>query len=255
MALPANLYVLPNDLFDYVGVEGVQLRLDDHRQATAQVIQVVTAASQGATSVAVQPLQRPLLPGSTLEFDGAGAPSVVEVVLSALGRVGDTTLTVVALAAALPALAAAQDNGVNVATAYRLITACLEGTRRVNLYCQQRYDVSQLLVNAQANGSIKSWARALAAKWLCSRQSNSPPKSVMSDAEDALEELKFVKNGQLSVEGIGTRTSGWPFMVNVRVDPTYTYAKIRVEPQISDQTPTQFGEYIDWNASLCFFEW
>jgi hypothetical protein len=250
MALPNNLYVLPSDVFDYISVEGVQLRLDDHRLATGQVIQATAPAAQGATTISVTALQFPLLAGTVLEFDGAGAPAVVEVVLGATAMVGSTSLTVVALPAALPARAAASDSGVNLATVQRLVVACQEGTRRVNLYCQSRYDVSQMAANAQANGSVKAWARCLAGKWLASRAGNSPPKSILNDCEEAIDEMKRIQTGALSIEGIGTRTSGWPFFTNVTVDLRYTYAKVRVQPQISEGTPTQYGQFVDWNSLL-----
>ena len=46
MALVAlNLYTRPSDVYDYVGTEGVDLRLDDHNRATGQTIQATATAA------------------------------------------------------------------------------------------------------------------------------------------------------------------------------------------------------------------
>jgi hypothetical protein len=245
MALP-NLYASPADIFDYIGTEGTDLRLDDHLLASGQTIQATSDASVNATSINITALSAPLLRGTSLNFDGAGLPAVVQVVLSATAGVGALTLAVNPLPAQVNAQATAQDSGVNVALAQRLVKACQYGTSQVKLYCCSRYNDSDLATAWSPN----RWATYLGAKWLCSRRGNSPPKSVAADAEEALAEMKQVRVGMLSIEDIGTRTSGWPFISNVRVDPAYEYAKIRVEQSLSEGTPTQYGQFCDWNSAL-----
>jgi hypothetical protein len=253
LTLP-NLYCLPSDVFDALGTDGAQLRLDDYNQATGLTIQVTAAAAQGATAVNVTALQSPLLAGSVLEFQGSNLPAVAEVVTSAVATVGATSLTVAPLQAAVNQLATAIDNGVNFALAQRLVKACQYGTSQVKLYCSMRYDDTDLYNNATERGSVNRWATALASKWLCSRRGQSPPGSVAQDAKDALDELKMVRMGQLSIEDIGTRSAGTPFITNVTVDISYTYAKMRVEQNLSEMTPTQYGQYADWN-SIFSLQW
>ncbi len=65
-----------------------------------------------------------------------------------------------------------------------------------------------------------------------------------------MEELKQVNCGMLRLEDIGTRTSAWPFLSNVTLDLRYDYAKVRVEPSLSELTPTQYGQFVDWNSAL-----
>lgn len=244
---PSPLYAMPSDLYDYLGTEGVQLRLDDHQLATGQTVMLMSTAVLGATTIPVTALQFPLLAGSMLEFDGGGTPSVVQAVLSTVAMVGATSLTVLPLLTQIEAYAQAQDNGVNLATGYRLLKACYYGTATVNDYCLTRYDVNVL----QTSWTVNRWATCLAARWVASRRGNAPPNSILEDVKEAMAELKQVKMGTMAISGCGTRTAGWPFFSNVRVDIGYDYARTRVEPNISEGTPTQYAQYVDWNSLLC----
>jgi len=250
MPLVLNLYTKPQDVFDFLGSEGAQLRLDDHQLASAQTITVTAQSAIAATSLAVTALQWPLIAGTVLEFDGGGAAEVVEVVLTATAALGATSLTIAPLSDTLPAGAAAYDSGVNLATAQRLVKSCQYGTTQVKLWCCSRYQDSDLLLNAGENGSVNRWATALAARWLCSRRGQSPPKGVADMAKEALDEMKLVKVGMLQIEDIGTRTSGWPFITNVTLDIGYDYRKLRVETPLSEGTPVQYPQAVDWNSAL-----
>jgi hypothetical protein len=245
VALP-NLYTLPADVYDYLGTEGTQLRLDDHQQATAQKIIVTNDAALAATTLNITALQHPLIKGSTLEFDGGGTATVVEAILTATAQVGDTTLTVATLASAINAQASAYDNGVNTALAARLVKGCSYGTSQVKLYCCGRYDDDKLATCWTAN----RWATVMAARWVCKRLLRACPQSIQDDWEECKEEMQALQSGQLHLEDIGMRTSGWPFVTNATVDIGYDYAKIRVEPQLSEGTPTQYGQFVDWNSAL-----
>ncbi len=138
------------------------------------------------------------------------------------------------------------DNGVNVALAQRLLMACQTATSQVKDYCCGRYNDSDLL----QSWSVRRWARALAARWVCRRRGNVAPKSIEEDAKEALDEMKRVQVSALNISDIGTRTAGWPFISNVIVDPAYDYAKIRVEQPLSEGTPTQYPQHVDWNSIL-----
>lgn len=250
IATLTHVYCTPSDIMDWLGVEGAQLLMDDQKQATGQEIEATAVAVQNATSISITALQYPLLAGSVLEFAGSAMSAVVEVTTSAIGRVGDTSLTVAPLSAQVNQYASAEDNGVNVAVGQRLVKGCNYGTTQVQLYCLNRYDDLQLFANAQQNGSVNRWAAALATRWVCRRRAGSPSKQILEECEEVMEELKGVRLGQLCIDGIGTRTSGWPFLSNVTVDHAYDYACVRVQSPISEGTPTQYGQYIDWNSAL-----
>lgn len=245
-----NLYTQPADVMDWLGVDGTQLRLDDSLKGTGQKIQATATAAILATSLSITALAYPLLKGTVLEFSGAGMPAVSEVTLTATMPVGSTSLTVSALAAEIPVLADATDAGVNLALAARLVKACNYGTSQVKLYCCSRYNDSDL----QTCWSANRWSTIAAAKWLCTRRAQGCPQSILADWEEALDEMKMVRTGALQLEDIGTRTAGWPFLTNVTVDIGWTVAKTRVEQQISEHTPTQYGQWIDWNSAL-LLEW
>ena len=241
---PATLFCQPQDVYDLVGTEGGQLRLDDDQKSTGQTITVTAQAAADATTVAITPLRLPLLRGSVLEFMGGGMPTQSQVTLSAVAQKGATSLSVEALTDILYANAQATDNGINLATAYRLVEACRFGTSRVMLLCCARYDPQQLV----RSYNVKRWAVAVAAKWLTSRRGQSPPKSIMDEAEEAEESMRLVWTGALQIDSAGTRTSSWPFISNVQVDHRYNTAQVRVQPSISEGTPTQYAGFVDWSS-------
>jgi len=239
-----NLYCQPSDVYDRLGVEGVQLRLDDHSLATGQTVQATADAAQGSTSISVQPLQFPMLRGDVLEFDGGGMPLVVEAQLSATAGVGATSLSVSPLPGQVNSQAQATDAGVNLALAQRLVKACQYGTSQVKLYCCGRYDDSQLALAWSPN----RWATSLASRWLATRLVRPCPQSLVDECKEALDEMKQVRVGMLAIEDIGTRTSAWPFMSNVRMDVRYDGTQLRMEPQISEGTPVLYPQYVDWDS-------
>lgn len=245
-----TIYTTPNNVFDYLGTEGAMLCLDDHQQATGQIIMATAGAGVGANSIPITALVSPLLAGDTLVFDGGGMPAVSQVTLASTASLGATSLSVVPLAVAVNSQAEATDTGVNLALAQRLLQGCYFGTDQVNLYCQGKYDPSQLVLS----WITTKWATALAGRWLRRRRGQPAPKSVEEDAKEALDEMKQVNVGIFRIPNIGMRTSGWPFVTNVTVDLRYDYAKIRVETPLSEGTPTQYPQRVDWN-SLLWLEW
>ena len=238
-----NFYTLPNDIYDQLGAEGVDLLLDDRNNATGQQIQASAAALQGALSLPITALTFPLLAGSTLQFAGSGMDQLA-VTLSAFATTGATSLAVNPLTAPVTQYAEALDTGANVAAARRLVKACQYGTSQVKLYCCTRYDDSQLVLAWSCN----RWATALGARWLCRRRRQTAPKGIEADCEDAIAEMMMVKSGALSIEDIGTRTSGWPYMSNVDVDVRYELGRVRVIPLLSEGTPTNYAQLVDWNS-------
>ncbi len=241
-----TLYCFPNDLFDFMGVEGVQLRLDDHNLATGQVVTVTTNAVAGSLSLSIAALQFPLIKGTTLEFDGGGMEDRVEGILSATALVGATTLAVNALSDVVLANAQATDSGVNLVLAKLATKACNYGTDRVNRYCGGRYNYTDLATTWAAN----EWATTMGSEWMCRRLLRTLPETIKGAVEMAVKEMRMVQMGQMQVPGIGTRSACWPFIDNVTVNPAYTNHKIRLQQTISDPTPTQFGAYVDYSDAL-----
>ncbi len=244
----STLFTTPQDIWDLLSSEGVDLRMDDHNLATGQIIYTTSAAAVGATSIAVDSLPVNLLRGSELTFDNAGMTVPVVAQLSSAAVLGATSLSVAALPTAINAGAQARDSGVNAATGLRLLQGTRRGTSRVKFFCNMRYDDSQLVLS----GTVNTWATICAAKWLCTRRAQGCPKSLLADYEEAKEEMMMVATGQLHIEDIGTRGADWPAVINVTVNPSYDNMRARVQPNISEQSPTQFGQYIDWNSAFAF---
>jgi hypothetical protein len=240
----ATLFCAPSDVWDLLSTEGVDLRLDDHNLASGQIIATASDSPIGSTSINVNPLPVPLLNGATLTFEGSNTLTPVQVQLTAVANVNATSLSVQALTADVPLGAQARDSGVNVATAQRLLVSCRRGTSEVKLWCSGRYDDSAL----KLSGSVCDWAATIAAKFLCIRRAQGCPKGLMADYKEIVERMKMVQSGQLMIEDIGTRGVDWPTVTNITVNPVYDSMRARVEPNISEQTPTSYNQYVDWNS-------
>ncbi len=243
---PANQTILlcsPNDVMDFVGIPGVQLRIDDDNLATGQTVTVAVDAALDDTTLQVNPLTNPILKGEKLQFGGGGTSDFVEVTLSATARTGATSLSVNAISGAILALAEAVDNGVNVAWALRLPKACNYGTAEVLRWCLPRYNATALATSWTAN----DYATALSSEWICSRMLRAVPETIIKRCERVREELKLVRTGTINIENIPTRSiSGMPFMDNTTVDCSYYTHKTRLEQTISDNVPSQNIQYIDY---------
>jgi hypothetical protein len=176
--------------------------------------------------------------------------SPVEVTMNAASVVGATSLTVVALTTQVNSGATATDDGVNVWLSGLMVEACKKGTRRCKLYLCTQYQDSDLVTA----GSVNTWCTTLAVHWLSERLFRAAPQQIQRQYDETIEEMKEVQRGELRIEDIGTRTSGWPFFSNVTVDVGYTYRKVRVESVISEPTVTQYPQAVDWN-SVFLVEW
>lgn len=241
-----TLFCSPSDVWDVLSVEGVDLREDDSNLATGQIITTVSDTPVGSTSMSVSALPVALLAGAQLTFlqGGMAVPAVVQ--LTAPANIGAISLSIATTTTDIPSGAQARDSGVNAATGARLAIGCRKGTSKVKLYCNQRYDDSQL----KLSGTVLDWATVCAARFLCMRRAQGCPKSLAAQYEEAIEEMRMVQFGQLSIEDIGTRGVDWPTITNITVDPAYDYMRARVEPNMSEQTPTAYSQFIDWNSAL-----
>jgi hypothetical protein len=240
-----TLFCSPSDVWDLLSTEGVDLREDDHNLASGQIIVTTSDTPIGSTAMAVTALPVALLNGAQLTFDGAGMPVPIMVQLTAAANVGATSLSIALTAVDVPSGAQARDSGVNAATGARLLVGCRKGTSRVKLYCNGRYDDTQL----KLSGSVCDWATTIAAKFLCTRRAQGCPKGIAADYKEYMDDLKMVQIGQLMIEDIGTRGVDWPTVTNITVNPAYDFMRARVEPNMSEQTPTSYSQFIDWNSA------
>lgn len=240
-----TLFCSPSDVWDLLSTEGVDLREDDHNLATGQIITTSSSTVAGSTTIAVVATPVALLVGAQLTFDGGGMSYPTTVQLTSVASVGATSLSVQPALVTIPVGAIARDSGANAATGARLLVGARKGTSKVKLYCNARYDDSQLALS----GTVLDWATLVAAKFLCTRRAQGCPKSILADYEEALEEMRMVQSGQLAIEDIGTRGVDWPSMTNIIVNPAYDGMRSRVQPGISEQTPTNYGQFIDWSSA------
>ena len=148
-------------------------------------------------------------------------------------------------------------NGVVDATEQARISLGINyATARIMAYCQGLYDVGDM-----ANSwLVNEWAAILAAYWTRCRRGNPVPESlkelVFGDGSEenkgVMGELAAVKKQQLQLDGIGYRNVPWPAWSNVRVDTRYRLRQARVERPISEPTPPQYSQNVDWAAEYTF---
>lgn len=241
-----TLFTTPQDVWDLLSVEGVDLREDDRNLASGQIITTSAAAAVDDTSISVTALPVALLRGAELVFADAGMAVPVTAKLTAAAALNATSITVTALTTAINSGATARDSGVNAATGARLAVGARKGTSKVKLYCNARYDDSQL----KLSGTVLDWATICAAKFLCTRRAQGCPQSIAEDFREAMEEMRMVQVGQLSIEDIGTRGVDWPTIANVIVNPAYDGMRARVQASVSEQTPTAYSQFVDWNSAV-----
>ncbi len=241
----STLFCAPSDVWDMLSTVGVDLRQDDYNLASGQIITTTAAAVEGATSLTVSPIPVALLAGAQLTFDGNMADPITAL-LTAAAAVGATSLTVAALGGAIAISASARDSGINAATGARLLVGTRKGTSKVKLYCNGRYDDSQLVLS----GTVCDWAVTCACKFLCTRRAQGCPKSIAEDFKEVMEELRQVQAGQLAIEDCGTRGVDWPSMSNIIVNAGYDGMRARVQRNFSEGTPTAYPQFVDWNSAV-----
>ena len=244
----STLFTSPQDVWDLLSSEGVDLRLDDHNLASGQIIQTSADTPVGSTTMTIAPTPVALLIGAQLTFDGAGMTVPVTVQLILVADVGTTTLSIQTTTTDIPSGAQARDSGVDATTGARLLVGARKGTSKVKLWCNSRYDDSQL----KLSGTVLDWATICAAKFICQRRAQDCPKGLAADYKEATEEMKMVQSGQLQIEDIGTRGVDWPTVSNITVNPAYNMMRARVQPNISEQTPTGYAQFIDFNSAIYF---
>src|SRR5262245_2093888 len=116
------------------------------------------------------------------------------------------------------------DNFQSADEAAWILRARTYATSRVN-FVLARYDPADLNTSWQVN----EWATVIAARWLCTRRGNSPPESIQDLYEEAMKDMKEVRDGQAELADCGSRNVPWPTHSAVRVDHSYNVRKARVE--------------------------
>lgn len=125
-------------------------------------------------------------------------------------------------------------------------------TARVKFYCVKKYDDLDLAASWMAN----EWATVIAAHWICTRRGNPVPDSIKelmygdgtANNRGVMGDLADVRAGKATIPDIGTRNVEWPAWSNARVDPAYRLRQIRIQRPISEKTPTQYPQSVDWGA-------
>lgn len=124
----------------------------------------------------------------------------------------------------------------------RLDYAINVGTATVVRFTQARYDTADLV----ASWTVWDWATLIAAVWLTRRCGNPVPKSLRTQYDEVLEDLREVQRGQMLIEDVAQRTTDGPGFSSVIVDPAYRGRKIRVQRRQGDRITRERPQPIDY---------
>lgn len=117
-------------------------------------------------------------------------------------------------------------------------------TARVKFYCGARYANEDLATSWLVN----DWASTIYAALLCARRGEDVPKPVAEAMEEAIKQMEDVRAGRAHIPDIGTANPDWPSWSNVTVDPRYRVRQIRVQRALSERTPRQHPQAVDWRS-------
>lgn len=117
--------------------------------------------------------------------------------------------------------------------------AIIWATSEINLYCGRRYGYAQLAEHAWINRI----ATLIASIRLSITRGNEPPRAWVDEYERALEELKKIRDGVESLDGLMLKYDERLAHTNLTIDRRFPRAKIRVEQQISSDQKTNLTQF------------
>ena len=124
------------------------------------------------------------------------------------------------------------NTGVLTPTQQGYMTAIIGwASAKVNFYCAQLYDLSDLATSSWVNGITT----IIATQMLCGRRANPVPGSIGAMYKEAMQDLVLVRTSAVQIPDIGYRDVAWPAWSAVRVDPMYRLRQQRIERPISER--------------------
>lgn len=99
-------------------------------------------------------------------------------------------------------------------------------------------------VDMQNNWSCWHWATCKAIHWLCLRRMQVVPAVLTEEIERAEEEMKQIRNGELSLD-IPMTSIMAPGVDNFRLDGRFWQRQLRIQKALSDKTPSLHQENRD----------
>src|SRR3990167_10175431 len=134
------------------------------------------------------------------------------------------------------------DDSEDLAGETALITLVIQwATDRVNLYVARRYTVADLATSTFINDVTAHFASCQ----FCKRRGNPCPESLNEQCKEFLEELKKIKDGDLTLPNSPERSNQLPALSNVRIDGRFQNAKVRVQKTISTGGESTLGQNTD----------
>lgn len=103
-------------------------------------------------------------------------------------------------------------------------------TARVNLHCLSKYPAADLA----SSWIVNDWCTIVACYILCCRRGNPPSGAIKEMYDAALEDMKAVQRGEVTLPDTALRNAGWPAWSNLSHIDHYRY-KSRVQTSISEK--------------------
>lgn len=112
---------------------------------------------------------------------------------------------------------------------------------RVSLFLANRYSPQVLLQVPM----VIWWATVISCYMLSMRRCNTAAGSLQAMYESAMKDLSDASTGMVQLGGVPSLATPGISMSNVRMDPTWAFKTMRVEQQISANTPTRAPVIVD----------
>lgn len=103
------------------------------------------------------------------------------------------------------------------------------------------------------NWGVYNWATIYFARWLCLREGNPVPPGIQEMYVEVREHLREVRSGVVQLAAIKVELDPEPSWSNLRIDPTYAIAQLRVQRTTSDKSTAGFKRKRD-TAELLYHE-
>lgn len=117
-------------------------------------------------------------------------------------------------------------------------------TARCNYYLLARIDASDL----KDSWIVSQWCAIVAAYIISCRRGNPSAASLKTLYDEAIEDMKAVQRGEVTLPDVATRTASFPAWSNIRMSLS-PLRRLRVERPLSEtRTPVDYPQVVDRSA-------
>jgi len=130
---------------------------------------------------------------------------------------------------------------ISAAEEQTLTTLIYYCSQEIDMFLLNRYPASQLTTSYL----VYMWCSVMVAYRLGMRRCGSVPQALQWEYEQTMEKLRQIQIGQMDIGGLQKLSGPGAIWSNVRLDGRFREKQMRVEPNISNSTPTPYPQHKD----------